>query len=98
MFWPRRRPGTHGTHFVSMSGPTVHPFSVVETIRKPHARSISISQENLSRLLKRQKRAARVILNTKLREEITMTLFKKLKLIPFTDELKVNKCCMVSKE
>ena len=21
MFWPRRRPGTHGTHFVSMSGP-----------------------------------------------------------------------------
>ena len=28
MFWPRRRPGTHGTHFVSMSGPTVHPYTV----------------------------------------------------------------------
>ena len=40
---------------------------------------------------------ARVILNTKLREERTMTLFKKLKWIPFTDELKINKCCMVSK-
>ena len=29
MFWPRRRPGTHGTHFVSMSGPTVHPYTVI---------------------------------------------------------------------
>ena len=28
MFWPRIRPGTHGTHFVSMSGPTVHPYTV----------------------------------------------------------------------
>ena len=28
MFWPRRRPGTDGTHFVSMSGPTVHPYTV----------------------------------------------------------------------
>ena len=28
MFWPRRRPGTHGTHFISMSGPTVHPYTV----------------------------------------------------------------------
>ncbi len=55
------------------------------------------SQENLDRLFKLQKRAARVILNTKLREERTMTLFKKLKWIPFTDELKINKCCMVFK-
>ena len=30
MFWPRRRPGTHDTHFVSMSGPTVHPYTVPE--------------------------------------------------------------------
>ena len=30
MFWPRRRPGTHGTHFVSMSGPTVHPYTVIQ--------------------------------------------------------------------
>ena len=29
MFWPRRRPGTHGTHFASMSGPTVHPYTVL---------------------------------------------------------------------
>ena len=33
MFWPRRRPGTHGTHFVSMSGPTVHPYTVVKADR-----------------------------------------------------------------
>ena len=26
-----------------------------------------------------------------------MTFFKKLKWIPFTDELKINKCCMVLK-
>ena len=28
MFWPRRRPETYGTHFVSMSGPTVHPIDI----------------------------------------------------------------------
>jgi hypothetical protein len=55
------------------------------------------SQENLGRLFKLQKRAARVIFNTKLREERTRTLFKKLKWIPFTDELKINKCCRVFK-
>ena len=32
MFWPRRRPGTHGTHFVSMSGPTVHPYTVHQRV------------------------------------------------------------------
>ena len=53
------------------------------------------SQENLGRLFGLQKRAARVILNTKLREDRTITLLNKLKWIPFTDELKINKCCMV---
>ena len=57
----------------------------------------STSKENLRRVFKLQKRAARVILNTGIREERTVTLFNKLNWLPFDDELKLNTCCMVLK-
>ena len=57
----------------------------------------STSKENLRRVFKLQKRAARVILNTGIREERTVTLFNKLNWLPFDDELKLNTCCMVFK-
>ena len=45
MFWPRRRPGTHGTHFVSMSGPTVHPYTVSTGSQTSHVdRRMSIQK------------------------------------------------------
>ena len=57
----------------------------------------STSKENLPRVFKFQKRAARIILNTRIREERTVTLFNKLNWLPFDDELKLNTCCMVFK-
>jgi hypothetical protein len=41
------------------------------------------SSDNLRRLFRLQKRAARVILGVKVREERTVTLFEKLKWIPY---------------
>ena len=39
--------------------------------------------------------AARVILNAKVREERTITLFDRLNWIPFYDEININKCCII---
>ena len=47
MFWPRRRPGTHGTHFVSMSGPTVHPTELYLYIWRWRSR-ISAEAKNMA--------------------------------------------------
>ena len=55
------------------------------------------SQENLHRIFRLQKRAARVILNVKVKEERTTTLFNRLNWIPFYDEANVNKCCIIYK-
>ena len=41
--------------------------------------------------------AARVILNAKVREERTITLFDRLNWIPFYDEININKCCIIYK-
>ena len=57
----------------------------------------STSKENLRRVFKLQKRAARVILDTKIQEERTVVLFNKLNWLPFDDELKLNTCTMVFK-
>ena len=57
----------------------------------------STSKENLHRVFKFQKRAAQLILNTRIQEERTVTLFNKLNWLPFDDELKLNTCCMVFK-
>ena len=53
------------------------------------------SNENIRRVFRLQKRAARVILNVGLREERTVTIFNKLNWIPFYDETNINKCCIV---
>ena len=50
------------------------------------------SQDNLCRVFRLQKRAARVILNAKVRDERTVTLFHRPNWIPFQDEIKINKC------
>ena len=55
------------------------------------------SQDNLRRVFRLQKRAARVILNAKVREERTITLFDRLNWIPFYDEININKCCIIYK-
>ena len=52
----------------------------------------STSKDNLRRVFKLQKRAARVILGTRIREERTVTLFNKLNWLAFDDELKLNTC------
>jgi hypothetical protein len=57
----------------------------------------STSKENLRRVFKLQKRAARVILGTRIREERTVTLFNKLNWLAFDDELKLNTCCLIFK-
>ena len=57
----------------------------------------STSTENLRRVFRLQKRAARAILNVKIREERTVSLFNKLTWIPFYDETKINKCSIIYK-
>ena len=57
----------------------------------------STSKDNLRRVFKLKKRAARVILGTRIREEITFTLFNKLNWLAFDEELKLNACCLVFK-
>ena len=52
------------------------------------------SADNLTRILKLQKRAARVILGTDTRSK-SVNLFNKLGWLPFYDEAKVNKCSLV---
>ena len=58
--------------------------------------SITLKQ-NLTRLLKLQKRAARVILNKNTRESRTVDLFKSLNWLPFVQEIKVNQCSLLMK-
>ena len=54
------------------------------------------SADNLTRILKLQKRAAREILGADTRSN-SVNLFKKLGWLPFYDEAKVNKCSLVLK-
>ena len=53
-------------------------------------------QESLGRVLKLQKRAARVILNANF-DASSVELFNKLKWLPFYEEAKIRKCCIVYK-
>ena len=46
---------------------------------------------------KKEKKAARVILGVRAKEERTIKLFRKLEWLPFYDECKVNKLCLVFK-
>ena len=55
------------------------------------------SKQNLTRLLKLQKRAALVILNKNTRESRTVDLFKSLNWLPFVQEIKVNQCSLLMK-
>ena len=55
------------------------------------------SKQNLTRLLKLQKRAARVILNKNTRESRTVDLFKSLNWLLFVQEIKVNQCSLLMK-
>ena len=54
----------------------------------------SSSKCNIRRIFRLQKRAARVILGLNKREQRTVTLFKRL---DWTDEINVNKLCLVYK-
>ena len=54
------------------------------------------SADNLTRVLKLQNRAARVILGADTRSN-SVNLFNKLEWLPFYDEVKVNKCSLVLK-
>lgn len=57
----------------------------------------STSKCNIRRIFRLQKRAARVILGLKTRDERTITLFKRLDWLPFYDEINVNKLCLLYK-
>lgn len=54
------------------------------------------SSENIDKIFKLQKRAARVILNADLKER-TEVMFNKLKWIPIRDEISIRKCSLVYK-
>ena len=57
----------------------------------------STSKDNIKRVFKLQKRAARFILDAKTKETRTVRLFEKLGWLPFYDELHVNKLCIIYK-
>ena len=57
----------------------------------------STSTNNLRRVFRLHKRAARVILGERTKEERTINLFKKLEWLPFYDKINVNKLCLVFK-
>ena len=54
----------------------------------------SCSSENLERVYKLQKRAARVILDVDTRER-SANLFKALNWLPLHDEIKIQRCCVI---
>ena len=54
---------------------------------------VTTSKCNIRRIFRLQKRAARVILGLKMRDQRTVTLFKRLDWLPFYDEINVNKLC-----
>ena len=55
------------------------------------------STQNLTRLLKLQKRAARVVLNKNTRESRTVDLFQSLNWLLVVQEIKFNQCSLVMK-
>ena len=57
----------------------------------------STSKCNIRRIFHLQKKAARIILGLKMRDERTVTLFKRLDWLPFYDEIDVNKLCLLYK-
>ncbi len=57
----------------------------------------STSTNNIRRLFRLQKRAAREVLGVRTKEERTIKLFKKLNWLPFYDEINVIKLCLVFK-
>ena len=57
----------------------------------------STSTNNIKRVFWLQKRAARVILGIRTKEERRIKLFKKLEWLPFYDEINVIKLCLVFK-
>ena len=56
----------------------------------------SCDKENLVRVLKLQKRAARVISNAD-NQASSVTLFNRLQWLPFYEESKIAKCCVAYK-
>ena len=53
------------------------------------------SKDSLNRVLKLQKRAARIILNCqRTTSEPSVNLFNKLGWLPFYEEVKIRKCCL----
>jgi len=57
---------------------------------------VSTSVDNLNKVFRLQKRAARVILNADTRAN-SVDLFKELSWLPFFHEAKINKCALVHK-
>lgn len=55
---------------------------------------VSTSVDNLNRVFRLQKRAARVILNSDARAN-SVGLFKQLNWLPFFHEAKINKCILI---
>ena len=49
---------------------------------------------NIRRIFRLQKKAARVILDLKTRDQHNVSLFKRLDWLPFYDEISVNKLCL----
>ena len=58
--------------------------------------SYSCDKENLSRVFKLQKRAARVISDAN-NQASSVKLFNRLQWLPFYEEVKMAKCCMAYK-
>lgn len=56
----------------------------------------SCNKENLDRVLRLQKRAARVICNAK-NQASSVKLFNSLQWLPFYEEVKIAKCCLAYK-
>ena len=57
---------------------------------------VSTSVDNLNKVFRLQKRAARVILNADTRAN-SVGLFKQLNWLPFFHEAKINKCVLIHK-
>ena len=57
---------------------------------------VSTSVDNLNKVFRLQKRAARVFLNADTRAN-SVDLFKELSWLPFFHEAKINKCALVHK-
>ena len=58
---------------------------------------VSTSVDNLNKVFRLQKRAARVILNTADNEANSVDLFRELNWLPFFNEAMINQCALVYK-